>query len=109
MIIYYSSNILINLLFISYCLFNIKNDSKEFNGNYSKNNLKLTFSLFIIFILKLLLEMIVMIIVISIYKNYEYYNKNLEYGFINYEYLFYIGLLFIVFISSLTYKEIEKK
>lgn len=109
MVIYYSSNLLINLLFIGYCLFNIKNDSKEFNGNYSKNNLKLTFSLFIIFILKLLLEMIVMIIVISIYKNYEYYNKNLEYGFINYEYLFYIGLLFIVFISSLTYKEIEKK
>ena len=107
MVIYYSSNLLINLLFIGYCLFNIKNDSKEFNGNYSKNNLKLTFSLFIIFILKLLLEMIVMIIVISIYKNYEYYNKNLEYGFINYEYLFYIGLLFIVFISSLTYKEIE--
>ena len=109
MIIYYSSKLLINILFIGYCIFNIKNDTKEFNGNYFINNFKITISLFIIFILKLLLEMIVMIIVISIYKNYEYYNKNLEYGFINYEYLFYIGLLFIVFISSLTYKEIEKK
>lgn len=109
MIIYYSSKLLINILFIGYCIFNIKNDTKEFNGNYFINNFKITISLFIIFILKLLLEMIVMIVVISIYKNYEYYNKNLEYGFINYEYLFYIGLLFIVFISSLTYKEIEKK
>ena len=74
-----------------------------------KNNIKLTFSFLGIIVLKLLLEMIVMIVVISIYKNYEYYNKNLEYGFINYEYLFYIGLLFIVFITSLTYKEIETK
>ncbi len=109
MIIYYSSNILINLLFIYYCLINIKFDTKEFDGNYFKNNFKLTFSFLGIIVLKLLLEMIVMIVVISIYKNYEYYNKNLEYGFINYEYLFYIGLLFIVFITSLTYKEIEKK
>ena len=84
MIIYYSSNLLINILFIGYCIFNIKNDTKEFNGNYFINNFKITISLFIIFILKLLLEMIVMIVVISIYKNYEYYNKNLEYGFINY-------------------------
>ena len=109
MIIYYSSNILINLLFIYYCLINIKFDTKEFDGNYFKNNFKLTFSFLGIIVLELLLEMIVMIVVISIYKNYEYYNKNLEYGFINYEYLFYIGLLFIVFITSLTYKEIEKK
>ena len=108
MIIYYSSNILINLLFIHYFIINVKNDINQFDGHYFNRKIINNLYLFIIFVLKLLFEIISMLVVISIYKNYQYYNKNLEYGIINYEYLFYIGLLFIVFISSLTYKEIEK-
>lgn len=109
LIVYYSSNILINFGFIYYLITNLRNELKGMNGNYFKCNLNSSLYLFGVFIFKLLLEMIVMIIVYSIYKNYEYYNKNLEFGFINFEYIYYIGLMVIVFISSLTYKEMEKK
>ena len=109
MILYYSFKILFNFLITYILAVNLNNLVKGFNDKLCSNKIKLTLNLSISFLIMFILEMVIMLVVISIYKNYEYYNKNLEYGIFNFEYLYYLPLSLIIFTSSLTLKEMKKK
>jgi len=98
--LYYIFQIIINLLFIFIFVYDLL---ISFNILKIKSNrfIKKEILVLIVFILMFIFNSVVMNSVIDKYKEYEYYNKNLKYSILNYEYLYYIvPMLFVIILSS---------
>ena len=93
-ILHYLFNTIIYILLISYFViksYKILKNKKMFNENLL---------LFVTIILMFIFNTIVMYSVIIEYRSIEYYNKNLDFKIINFEYLYYfIPILFIYLLS----------
>ena len=106
MILYYSFNSIIYLLFTSICIYDLFNIFKK-NNNINKIIRKELF-VTVTFILSLVLNIIFILVVIDKYNNYEYYNTNLSYNVFNLNYLYSIIPMILVLITTLLYQKDKK-
>jgi len=106
MILYYSFNSIIYLLFTSICIYDLFNIFKKQNN--IKNIIRKELFVTVTFILSLILNIIFILVVIDKYNNYEYYNTNLSYNVFNLNYLYSIIPMILVLITTLLYQKDEK-